>query len=145
MFSWFFKKKSIDDLISLYSENVSVKNNIRDKLLEIGIGSMIITHDYNYITMRSPIRISINKDYIIKKIEYNNYKLKNETIKILYKIKINSKFYTRYPILNENLKKLIDNFDDLGRYSETDICHKYIKNKDFDKNKLNFNKNFILF
>ena len=145
MFGWIFKRKGIDDLISLYSEKVSVRNNIRDNLLEIGFGLRRISYDYNYQTLRAPVRISINKDFKIVKIEYDNDSNMKEALKILYNIKVNSKFNSKHSILNKNLKKLIENLDNLGRYSEVDICNKEIKIKDFDKNKLSFNKNFILF
>lgn len=145
MWDWIFKRKGIDDLISLYSNKVSVRNNIRDKFLEIGIGEIQLTHDYNYITYRAPIRISIDKNYKITKMEYNTDSNKNEILNIFKKIKIGSKFQTKNTILSTNLKKLIENIDNLGRYSNTNICNNEIKIKDFDKNKLNFNKNFILF
>ena len=145
MFGWIFKRKGIDDLISLYSEKVSVRNNIRDNLLEIGFGIRRISYDYNYQTLRAPVRISINKDFKITKVEYDNDSNRKEVLKALYNIKIGSKFQTKYSLLNTNLKKLIENLDNLGRYSEVDICNKEIKIKDFDKNKLNFNKNFIIF
>ena len=143
----FFKKKTIDDLLKITDE-VSVRNNIKDRQLIVGFGAPVIVYDYNYITMRSPLRISINNDFKITGIElqftHDIDKLSNKFDKIINNIKIGDKFITRNKVMIENLNYLFENFDKLGRYSESDI-HKDKIFLNLDK-KVNKNlTNFLLF
>jgi len=145
-------KKTIDDIINYVNNQVYLGVNHKDSSIIIGFSEPLMVYGHNCSYARSPLRIFLDINLKITKIELdsNNYHQSNiykELNKMISDIKIGDNFISSNPILMDNIDSIIKNYSKIKNCYENNICSKKINLEKYlksDRKSSSFQSNLIL-